>query len=112
MTHLPRLLIVAAIVLLAGCVVAPYPYGAPVVTTTPASFDRSWDAALGAAGDVGVQVTSTDYASGRITGNKAAATVAIELLRQADGRLRVSFSAPDSTEANFRDAVSEMFRCG
>jgi len=50
MTLLHRLPLFAAVALLAGCVVAPYPYPAstppPTVTKTPPSFDRSWDAAL------------------------------------------------------------------
>ncbi|MEC5386477.1 hypothetical protein VVD49_12135 [Uliginosibacterium sp. H3] len=83
---------------LAACV---YPYPAPYTTTmVPASFDRSWDAALGAAADAGVQISSADQASGRITGSKAGASVVILLLRQNDGSLQVSFNAPDSREIN------------
>jgi len=99
MSRLPSLVLAAAIAVLnAGCVVAPYPYGYP--TTSPASFDRSWDAALGAAADAGVQVASADRATGRITGSKAGAAVTIELRPQSDNSLAVSFSAPDSKEAN------------
>jgi hypothetical protein len=87
----------AAALLIGGCVAYPYGYPAPAA---PASFDRSWDAALGAAADAGVQVTSADRASGRITGSKAGAAVNIALLQQADGSLRVSFDAPNSKEAN------------
>jgi len=86
-----------ATLLIGGCVAYPYGYPAP---TIPASFDRSWDAALGAAADAGVQVTSADRASGRITGSKAGAAVDIALLPQADGSLRVSFDAPNSKETN------------
>jgi hypothetical protein len=102
MTRLQRLLLVAALsALLGGCVVAPYPYGAPVVTpAAPASFDRSWDAALGAAADAGVQVTSADRSSGRISGSKGGAAVTIELRPQPDGSLQVRFNAPDSRETN------------
>jgi hypothetical protein len=83
--------------LLAAC----YPYPVPYTTTTvPASFDRSWDAALGAAADAGIQINSADQASGRITGSKAGAQVVILLLRQSDGSLQVSFNAPDSRETN------------
>ncbi len=100
MHRLHRLFTVAALsVVLGGCVVAPYPYGTPA-PAAPANFDRSWDAALGAAADVGVQVSSADRASGRIRGNKAGAAVAIDLLRQPDGSLQVSFGAPDSRESN------------
>jgi hypothetical protein len=87
--------------LLVGCVVAPYPYAYPTTTvSSPPSFDRSWDAALGAAADVGVQITNADRATGRITGTKAGAAVTIDLRPQADNTLQVIFSAPDSKESN------------
>ena len=99
----------AATALLAGCYAAPYyPYGAyPVTTSTgtrevksPPNFDKSWDAAIGAAADAGVQVTNADRGSGRITGNKGGAAVNIELRPQPDNTLQVVFNAPDSTESN------------
>ena len=83
---------------LAGCYYGPY--YEPQTVMTPASFDRSWDAALGAAADSGIQVQSADRATGRITGTKAGAAVTITLLRQASGDLQVSMSAPDSRETN------------
>src|SRR5881392_1919004 len=101
MTRLLCLFVVGVSTLLAGCVVAPYPY--PYTTTTvtsPPSFDRSWDAALGAAADVGVQITNADRGNGRITGSKAGAPVTIELRPQADNTLQLIFSAPDSKETN------------
>jgi hypothetical protein len=95
----------ASALLLAGCYYAPYyPYGAyPATTTTvksPPSFDRSWEAALGAAADAGVQVTGADRGNGRITGTKAGAKVTIELRPQPDNTLQVVFNAPDSRESN------------
>jgi len=94
--------ILAASALSAGCVVAPYPYAYPTTTTvaSPPSFDRSWDAALGAAADVGVQITNADRATGRITGAKAGAAVTIDLRPQTDNTLQVIFAAPDSKENN------------
>ena len=108
---MPRLApaLLAASAALTGCYVAPYyPYpGYPVTvsggqtkTVTPPSFDKSWEAALGAAADAGVQVTNADRGSGRITGNKAGAAVTIDLKPQADNTLQVIFNAPDSTESN------------
>ena len=95
------LVVVAASALCAGCVVAPYPYAYPTTTiATPPSFDRSWDAALGAAADVGVQITNADRSTGRITGSKAGAAVSIDLRPQADNTLQVIFSAPNSKESN------------
>jgi hypothetical protein len=47
------LLLVAASALIGGCIFESYPTH-PVVVSTPANFDRSWDAAVGVAQDVGV----------------------------------------------------------
>ena len=95
-----RLLLLFAIALpFASCFYSPPPEVPQTVTTSP-SFDRSWDAALGAANDVDVKVTSADRAAGRITGNKAGAEVTIDVLRQADGKLRVSFKQRGSQEQN------------
>ena len=103
MSRLPHLALVAACTLIAGCYVAPYPYypatTSQVVVSAP-SFDKSWDAALGAAADVGVQITSADRANGRITGTKAGAAVTIDVRPQADKTLQVIFNAPDSKETN------------
>ena len=84
----------AAALLLGGCYTTP-----TAVPAGPSKFDRSWDAALGAAADVGVQITSADRASGRITGNKADTAVTIAVQQQADGSVRVSFDAPTAKEA-------------
>jgi hypothetical protein len=98
MTRLPCPLLIIALLPLAGCVSTPATH--PETVVAKPSFDRSFDAALAAAADVGVQVSSADRAGGRILGNKAGAAVTIDVLRQADGSLRVAFSAPDSTETN------------
>ena len=96
MERLPLMIAaVAAAVLIGGCYTAQ-----PAAPAGPSKFDRSWDAALGAAADVGVQITSADRASGRITGSKAGAAVAIALQTQADGSVRVSFDAPNAEETN------------
>jgi hypothetical protein len=87
----------ALALLVGGCVATPY--GAPPAPG-PSTLNRSWDAALGAAADAGVQVASADRASGRISGSKAGEPVVIMLLTQSDGSVRVSFDAPTSTEAN------------
>jgi hypothetical protein len=89
----------AALLALAGCVVAPYPESVPVTTMVPPNYDRSWNAALGAAGDVGVQITSADRASGRITGTQAGTAVTIEVVRLADGNVRVGFTSNPKNQA-------------
>jgi hypothetical protein len=99
MNRLPLFFAIAALPL-AGCVSNYDPPPPPQTATTLPSFDRSWDAALGASNDVGVQVSSADKAAGRILGNKAGAEVTIDVLRQADGSLKVSCKVSGSTETN------------
>jgi len=66
----------------------------PVPVYAPASkFDRAWDAARGAAADVGVAVTSADRSSGVIQGTKGANDVTISVWTQADGSVRVEINA-------------------
>ena len=96
----PLLALAAACTLIAGCYYGPYPYPAYQTVVTAPSFDRSWDAALGAAADVGIQIGSADRGAGRITGSKAGARVTIDVRPQADDTLQVIFSAPDSRESN------------
>jgi hypothetical protein len=97
--HRNTLVLAAASALIAGCVYAPPPTY-PVVVQSPPSFDQSWDAAIGAAQDAGIELTQADRTLGRITGTKAGAAVTIELRQMPDRSLHVSFSAPDSKEVN------------
>ena len=80
------------------CLLAALPLGAcvvyetaPMPSTVPASFDRSWNAALGAAQDVGIAVSSADRSTGWIYGRRGAGNVTIGVLPQPDGSLRVQF---------------------
>jgi len=75
---------------LPGCV-AYEPMG--VTATVPASFDRSWNAALAAAQDSGIAVSMADRNSGRIYGRRNTADVTISVTPQTDGSLRVQFDA-------------------
>jgi hypothetical protein len=86
-----RLAFVGAISALAGCVVYdPYPYGYHVVDNT---FDRSWSAAVGAVRDQGVQISNEDRSAGVINGRRGGVTVTAQVVRQADGRVRVGFTS-------------------
>jgi len=85
---------------LAGCV-AYYPY--PGMS----SFDRSWEAALGAATDSGVAGSVADRATGRIRGNRAGYELSINVLAQADGSVRVEITAPRS--AQLADQVTAAY---
>ena len=80
--------------LLTGCVVYE-PYPGYYYSST---YDRSWNAALGAVQDAGVQVTSVERESGFIRGTKDGINVTASVLRQADGRTRVQFDTKGPTE--------------
>ena len=94
---------------LSGCVVyEPAPAYAPPPTS---SFDRSWNAAIGAAQDVGVRITSEDRARGVITGANDSRNVTINVMTQADGRVRVEISArgPQGGDANLANDMSRAY---
>lgn len=87
----------------AGCT---YYQAVPVAPSGPSTFDRSWNAALGAADDCGVSVNTADRTSGYIYGTSpTGGNVTITVFTQADGRVRVEFNVkspagPDSDLAN------------
>jgi hypothetical protein len=112
MTALARfaLIVAAAPILVTGCVVyEPVPAYAPPASTS--SFDRSWNAALGAAQDVGLRIQSQDRARGVITGANDSRDVTINVLTQADGRVRVEISArgPQGGDANLSNDISRAY---
>jgi hypothetical protein len=90
-----RLVLTMFAAVLSGCV-AYYPTPVPGVS----AFDRSWEAALGAAADSGVSVTLADRGTGRIQGYRGGATVGINVLAQADGRVRVEIDSSASALAD------------
>jgi hypothetical protein len=79
---------------LAGCVVYDHPYG--YTYQAPASFERSWNAAMGAMNDNGVQINRQDRATGVIEGQRGPLTVKARVLSQADGKVRVEFNTSGS----------------
>ena len=85
-------LLASFVVAVPGCVVYETPSGY-YVNTYPSTFDRAWDAALGALNDVGVRVTSADRGAGIARGTKDGVDVNVSVMRQADGTTRVQFDA-------------------
>ena len=83
---------------LAGLSVAGCYYPVVVQPGTPASFDRSWNAALGGTQDAGVQVTSADPSTGLIRGTRGGIDVTVVVARQADGSVRVQFDSKGQTQ--------------
>jgi hypothetical protein len=99
-------LFVIALVFVSGCY-----YPAPVYAPGPTSFDRSWDAARGAAYDEGLQITNEDRSSGVITAVRGQQEVTINVFRQADGSIRVEITArgPQGSDSGLADRVSRAY---
>ena len=100
--------VLVAATLMGGCTyyqVVPAPTGGASV------FDRSWNAALGAAADAGVAVSSADRTSGVIRGTTPADDVTIRVYTQADGRVRVEFNATgrSGTDAALAGRLSDAY---
>jgi hypothetical protein len=98
----------AALLALAGCVVYEpvHTGGGPAAT-----FDRAWNATLGAFQDQGVKVGVADRATGIIEGRKGGINVKARLMTQADSRIRVEINAGGalSEDPGLPDRVSRAY---
>ena len=83
---------------IAGCVVYDTP--PPGYTAGPSTFDRSYAAAIGAFADEGVQIVSEDRAAGTVRGHLGDTLVAADVVRQADGSVKVAFGVSGNVAAN------------
>ena len=92
---LGRGLVAAVLVSSAACTYY-VPPGA-TVATVPASFDRSWSAAVGAMQDQGVDIAVEDRASGMIRGRRGGIDITANVRSQADGSVRVQFDSSGAT---------------
>jgi len=77
-------------VLLAGCTYYAPPPG-------PSTYDRAYNAMLGAMSDQGVKVTDANPASGLITGQRGGISVTATVAPQADGTTKVEFRTRGDT---------------
>jgi hypothetical protein len=94
--------------LLSACVVyEPVPVSVPA----PSAFDRAWSAAIGAAQDEGVRVISEDRVKGVISGTRGEQDVTINVQTQADGNVRVEFSArgPKGSDPELAGRISRAY---
>jgi hypothetical protein len=83
----------------------------PPYTPPPSTFDRAWSAAIGAARDEGVQILSEDRASGTIIGSRDEQKVTINVRSQADGSVRMEFSArgPKGSDPGLAGRISRAY---
>ena len=91
---------------LGGCTTYETPPPPP-----PSPFDRAWNAALGAAQDEGVRVTTADRVSGVISGYRDQQEVTINLQTQADGNVRVELGArgPKGADPGLAGRISRAY---
>jgi hypothetical protein len=104
--HFVRMIIIAAIVALAGCATQE-----PAPAPPPSPFDRAWNAALGAAQDEGFQITSADRVNGMITGVRGQQEIRMNLQTQADGNVRVEMSTrgPKGADPGLTGRISRAY---
>ncbi len=98
----------ATFILVYGCAnPEPAPYYAPA----PSTFDRAWSAAINAAQDEGVRITSEDRASGRISGIRGEQEITIYVRTQADGNVRLEFSVrgPRGVDPGLATRISRAY---
>ena len=96
---------VAAVFMLQGCYTTPTYVPAP--PSIPERFEASWQAARGAASDVGVRVTYEDRSSGTLRGEKGSSSVSITVVTQADGSIHVGFTSQD---ANLKEQLTRAYQ--
>ena len=104
----PVVLFTTVFMLLSGCVVyEPVPASVP----SPTAFDRAWSAAIGAAQDEGVRVISEDRVKGVMSGTRGEQDVTINVQTQADGNVRVEFSArgPKGSDPGLAGRISRAY---
>jgi hypothetical protein len=98
--------ILSGLVALVACVTYAPPPAPP-----PNPFDRAWSAALGAAQDEGVRITSEDRIGGVIRGERGEQEVTINVRTQADGNVRVEMSArgPKGSDPGLAGRISQAY---
>ena len=100
------LILVGGFAALTACVYYESPPPPP-----PSTFDRSWSAALSAAQDEGVRITSEDRGGGVIRGFSSEQEVTINLRTQADGSVRIEISArgPKGSDPGLAGRISRAY---
>ena len=93
------------VILCSGCT-----YESPVVYH-PSTFDRAWSAAIRAAQDEGVRISSEDRGSGIISGNRGRQEITIYVRTQAEGKVRLEFSVrgPREADPGLADRISRAY---
>lgn len=105
--------ILSAAWLLQGCYTAPAPVHVPPARSMSERFETSWQAARGAASDLGVRITHEDRASGTLRGDKGPSSVSITVAPQADQTIQVGFSVTGGDsyqDGNLKDHLTRAYQ--
>jgi hypothetical protein len=83
----------------------------PAYVPAPSAFDRAWNAALGAVQDEGGRIIVEDRSQGLIRGSRGEQEVTINLRTQADGTVRVEFTArgPKGSDPGLAGRISQAY---
>jgi len=101
-------ILTSVFMLLSGCVVSE---PVPTYVPSPSTFDRAWSAAIGAAQEEGVRITFEDRVKGVISGSRGDQDVTVNVRTQADGNVRVEFSAkgPKGSDPGLAGRISRAY---
>ena len=111
------LLLLMGLVIVSGCyyyvpsavVTSPRPpYASPYVSPF-ASYDYIWDNVMRAAQDVGIQITSSNWNTGAIFGQRDRVSVTIQVIQQADGRTRIELTI-DGSQGSSPAIADDFYR--
>jgi hypothetical protein len=99
-----RLLSIAVALVLSACVA----YAPPPPPPPPSTYDRAYNAMLGAMSDQGVRVTDAQQSTGVITGARGNITVISTVAPRPDGSVEVAFK----TRGNIQEDPKLIDRIG
>jgi pyruvate kinase len=89
-----------------------YPSAPPPAPRPAPTFDRAWNAVLGALHENGVRVASADFATGVIRGTKDRTDLFVSVARQANGTIQLEIEAkgPQGRDAGLASRISEAYQ--
>lgn len=105
--------VLAASLFMGGCYTAPAPVQVPPKRTVSERFEASWQAARGAASDLGVRITQEDRSTGTLRGDKGNSNVSITVVPQADQTIQVGFSVTGGDsyqDGNLKDHLTRAYQ--
>jgi hypothetical protein len=89
-----------------------YPSAPPPAPRPAPTFDRAWNAVLGALHETGVRVSSADFATGVIRGTKDRTDLFVSVARQGNGTIQVEIEAkgPQGRDTGLASRISEAYQ--